>query len=124
MINDNQIKSITIGIVQKINLGNYETRDIPISWVVDLLDGQNPEDATIEIRNRILNVQKEYYVSTKDAIAGVDSESKKIIEEIERAENIEIVNEIKPKVANIKDEKAKNRAINVLNDKILSLSKE
>jgi predicted nucleic acid-binding Zn-ribbon protein len=118
------IKDIRVGVTQKINLGNFETRDISLEASASLSEEEAIvfTDKIVEIRSQLLELQKEYYVSTKDAISGITGAIKDITRKIEKAKTGEELKTLRPDIEAIKDERAKNSTITLYNDKLLELS--
>lgn len=115
------IKDLKVGVGQKINLGNFETRDIYLEASGTLIDGESFIEEAIKLRTQLLEAQRDYYVSTKDAINGVTDEVRKIQELILKMPSKEESNDIKNKILAVKEEKAKNMLITEFNKRLLSL---
>jgi len=115
------IKDLKVGVGQKINLGNFETRDIYLEASGTILDGESFTDEAVKLRTQLLEIQKDYYISTKDAINGVTDEIKKIQEAISKVSSKEESHDVREKILAVKEEKAKNMLITEFNKRLLFL---
>ena len=126
---DNQVTKVEVTMSQKINLGNYETRDYSVGLELTKSEGQTTESVmkfgkdlcAKEVGEYYRKIKTEMSQPKKEEIELLCDEDKGVIERIKESEDIAELDALK-NTQEFKDIRDKKVVYNVYNDKKIKLN--
>lgn len=115
---DEQVEKVSVSLSQKINLGNYETRDFFVAMDIKKYTGQSSDELIEWGKAKILPHLESYYRDVKDRMeTGLSKEEQSTADAIGEKTSSEELRKMQPDVAKLKSSKI----IGVFNTKLKAL---
>jgi len=127
-ITENQISQITVSMSQKINLGNFETRDFLTSITINKLEDQKVEEIFAFGRDLCSKEVSQYYNGIKDAMAENKGAGNTLVGEysdkIKKKKTIEDLRSLEDDIKKLDNSVEKDLIYKIYNRKLITLDEK